>query len=431
MDHGRAPAERLLSLDVPGAPGARPGDHAAGDRVRCMALEAFAPPPQPARGADGERDVRGGHRDAPHRVGADAGGHGRRGGGTAPAGGTFACLLVACGRAARHRVGLRAAPPGRPAHPLEHGVCGGGGVAGAGGGIRRMASMGRCAAAARAEGRCRVLRAEPGAHCQRRLHPGTVASPERRMHGVPPGCVFLVGTQRPCGQQLQQPDVRLQRARDPAPCLRARGQGERRALLRRVPRSRAVLHGCLRECPLRRSAVRRLEGSAGFGQHHLHGLPLDHRRPLHARERRLRDRGERAVSLRRHRQPVPFLGEPPAHQGEACVPQADLSEAGGASQRRVLLHLPQGVPPRGSQRLQVAARPEPLRLLAALQSQRHRRAGLVLAQGARHQLQRLPHAGDGKRRPGRKAARARRRAAAARPPVRGRKYRHGRAQRAA
>ena len=298
-----------------------------------MALEAFAPPSQPARGADGERDVRGGHRDAPHRTGADARGRGGRGGGAAPARGTFACLLDPRGRTARHRVGLRAAPPGRPAHPLEHGARGGRGVAGTGGGFRCVASMGRCAVAARAEGRCRVLRAEPGAYRQRRLHPGTLAPPERRVHGVPPGCVFLVGSQRPRRQQLQQPDVCLQRARDAAPRLRARGQGERRAFLRRVPRSRPVLHGCLRGCPLRRSAVRHFHRSAWFRQHHLHGVPLDHRRPLHARERRLRDRGERAVPLRGNRQPVSRVGESPAHQGQAGVPQADLPQARGASQR--------------------------------------------------------------------------------------------------
>ena len=81
----------------------------------------------------------------------------------------------------------------------------------------------------------------------------------------------------------------------------------------------------------------------------------------------------------------PRLGQPPADQGEARVPQEDLSQT-LAPHAGVLRRLPQGASAAATQRLQVAARPESLRLFPALGRLRPRRRGLLLSGESREQL---------------------------------------------
>ena len=72
---------------------------------------------------------------------------------------------------------------------------------------------------------------------------------------------------------------------------RARRLDPGRPLVRRLPRSGAVLLG-----RIRRPELRRREQPDQPGRHHLHDLPLDHQRQQHPRQRRLHDRGAPALS---------------------------------------------------------------------------------------------------------------------------------------
>ena len=71
-----------------------------------------------------------------------------------------------------------------------------------------------------------------------------------------------------------------------------------RPLVRRLPRPGAVLLG-----RVRRPQLRRREQPDQPGRHHLHDLPRDHQRQQHPRQRRLHDRGARALPVRLQRQP--------------------------------------------------------------------------------------------------------------------------------
>jgi hypothetical protein len=112
---------------------------------------------------------------------------------------------------------------------------GGRGVARARRRLRPLAALGRLPPAAGAARRRGLLRAEPGTDRERGVHPGAIPVDERLLHLVPRGRVPVLGAQRACGEQLQQPALRVQRAGDAAPGLRARGFGEGRPLLRRLP----------------------------------------------------------------------------------------------------------------------------------------------------------------------------------------------------
>ena len=100
--------------------------------------------------------------------------------------------------------------------------------------------------------------------------------------------------------------------------------------------------------------------------HHLHGLPRDHQRQQHPRQRGLHDRGARALSLRLQRQPGPAVDQPHAGEGQARDAQEDVPQAGHQG-RQVLLDLPQGRPALRPEPLQgLRPRPEPLRPVPAL-----------------------------------------------------------------
>jgi hypothetical protein len=110
------------------------------------------------------------------------------------------------------------------------------------------------------------------------------------------------------------------------------------------------------------------------------------------------------------------VGQRAARQGEARLPQEDLPQA-AAQDGGVLRLLPQGAPARGAQRLQVAARPEPLRRVPAERRVGPRHRQLLLPAEGRAELQRLPHAAPGVDRLRRALLRRHRQAEGARPPV--------------
>ncbi len=72
-----------------------------------------------------------------------------------------------------------------------------------------------------------------------------------------------------------------------------------------------------------------------------------------------------ALPVRLQRQPGAAVGQQPARQGQARVPQEDVPQA-VPQDGRVLLHLPQGAPAGGAEPLQVPPRPEPLRHVPAV-----------------------------------------------------------------
>ena len=118
--------------------------------------------------------------------------------------------------------------------------------------------------------------------------------------------------------------------------LEARRLDPGRALVRRLPRSGAVLLG-----RVRRPELRRREQPDQPGRHHLHGLPRDHQRQQHPRQRRLHHRGAPALSLRLQRRPALAMDQQRAREGQARDAQEDLLEAGHQGPQ-VLLDLPQG-----------------------------------------------------------------------------------------
>ena len=69
------------------------------------------------------------------------------------------------------------------------------------------------------------------------------------------------------------------------------------------------------------------------GRDHLHGLPRDHQRQQHPRQRRLHDRGAPALPVRLQRQPGPPVGQQHAGQGQARDAQEDVPEAGHQGRR--------------------------------------------------------------------------------------------------
>ena len=272
---------------------------------------------------------------------------------------------------------------------------------------RRLRSVdGRAAppGSARLEpGRSRVGRAVllpvAGAHLDGGLHPRARAHERRVLRRVSPDRARGLGELGAPLQLVQQPSLPRLDPRDARRAHGARRQRPGRALLCRLPRPRAVL-----QWRVRRSELRRRQRPHGRRRDHLHGLPRDHARQQPARQRRLHDRGARALSVRLQREPGARLDQPTARQGQARVPQEDLPQA-AAQDARVLRWVPQGAPARRAQRVQVAARAEPLRLVPALGRLGARGAELLLPARGRGELQRLPHAADRRRRV-RRAARS-------------------------
>ncbi len=163
---------------------------------------------------------------------------------------------------------------------------------------------------------------------------------------------------------VQQSRLPLLRAQDPRVALERDGNVQAAALLRRLSRPGALL-----QRRLRRSAVRRRQRPDRPGRHHLHRVPRHHPRQQPRGNADYTIEEPHALPLRLQREPAAPVGQPPARQGQAGVPQEDLPQA-AAPGGRVLRHLPQGPPPRGAQRLQVAARPEPLRQLTCCAASR-------------------------------------------------------------
>ena len=162
--------------------------------------------------------------------------------------------------------------------------------------------------------------------------------------------------------------------------------------MRRLPRSGAVF-----QRPLRRSAIRRREGSDGEGGPDVHGLSRHHEREQHARQRRLHHRGAVALSVRVQLAAGAALRQRAARESEAVAAQADLPEAVSPDDR-VLFRLPQGAHPERRDGLQgVPARAESLRQLHPERRVGRRRPQLLLSGESAAGLQRLPHAARGVR----------------------------------
>ena len=91
------------------------------------------------------------------------------------------------------------------------------------------------------------------------------------------------------------------------------------------------------------------------------------------------------------------MGQQPAREGQAGVPQEDVPE-GLPPLGRVLLDLPQGAPAAGAEPLQgIPARAEPLRPVPVERRFGARGAQLLLSAQGGGQLQRLPHAAASRR----------------------------------
>ena len=108
-------------------------------------------------------------------------------------------------------------------------------------------------------------------------------------------------------------------------------------------------------------------------------------------QRRVRDRGIEAVSLRLLAEPRPARRQPPAHPHGAVAAPQDVPETVHVH-ARVLLDLPQGRPHPGPERLPLAARPEPLRHLVRLGRLGPGRA-LLLRPAQAEGMPRLPPSG--------------------------------------
>ncbi len=230
-----------------------------------------------------------------------------------------------------------------------------------------------------------------GPHRDRRLHSRQGARQRRILHEVPRGQLQGLGAQHAPLQLVQQSALPLLGQEHPQGDHGPRRQDQQLALVRRLPRPGDLLLGQLRRSGFRRSDLRDRNRRLGPGGHHLHGLPRHHQRQQRARQRRLHHRRAQPLSLRLQRKPDPSVGQPAAGEGQARVPQKNLPQA-AAQNARLLRQLPQGAPAARAQRLQMAARPEPLRQLPPFGRFRPFRQRLLLPAQGGSELQRLPHA---------------------------------------
>ena len=123
-----------------------------------------------------------------------------------------------------------------------------------------------------AEGGQAVLLPVRGGHGQRQVHPGRDADDGRLLPEVPQGRLRrLVPLVAPLQLVQQQGLPDRASARPARSSLERDGKHPGRALVRGLPRPRAVLLG-----RVRRPQLRRREQPHEPGGHHLHGLPRDH-----------------------------------------------------------------------------------------------------------------------------------------------------------
>ena len=209
-----------------------------------------------------------------------------------------------------------------------------------------------------------VLLSVAGAHLDRQLHPGPGARQRRLLPGVPRRRPRRLGAQRPPLQLVQQPALPVQRAGHAPGDDGARRQRPGLALLRRLPRPGAVLQRRLRrpefddpEYDLASDAT----AQAGITCTVCHASPTSTARaatPTTRSTSRCTTRSPSATTrfLRWvNRQLV--KAKPEFHKATFLKPLHRTTEFCGTCHK---VHLPPG-----AQRLQVAARAEPLRRVLA------------------------------------------------------------------
>ncbi len=153
-------------------------------------------------------------------------------------------ILAARADAARGRRALRAASPGRPADPLGMGEA-------RERGRRRLRRLDGDAAlpgspvvrSQGAQGGQAVLLSFRSDHGQRQVHPGPDLDDGRLLPEMPPGRLQGMVSLGPPLQLVQQPGLPIERARDAPGLDEDRRLDPGRALVCRLPRSRAVLLG--------------------------------------------------------------------------------------------------------------------------------------------------------------------------------------------
>ncbi len=205
-------------------------------------------------------------------------------------------LLGACRRARALRVAVRAAPPGRTAHPLAQRLPyrrprGGGG--------RRAGAVpgSRPARRSRRRQRRRAVCPVTDADRHRRPDPCARADDGRLLRRVSCRCACAMEPQRASLRLVQQPRIPLLGAQHAGcPCRPRRGY-QRRPLLRRLPRSGPA---ALRRP--RRPGLRRCARSHRQGGDHLYRMPCGDFSRQPARQRRLHHRRAAALSLRLQRE---------------------------------------------------------------------------------------------------------------------------------
>ena len=211
------------------------------------------------------------------------------------------------------------------------------------------------------EGRQAVLLSVRGRHGQRQVHPGADADDGRLLPEVPQGRLRRLVPLGAPPQLVQQQGVPDQRPRDAQVALERDGSTQ----------AARWCAGCHDPVPFFSGEFDDpdyddVNNPHQPGGHHLHLLPRDHQRQQHPGQRRLHDRGARALSVRLQRQPGPAVDQQHAGEGQARDAQEDVPQAGHQGPQ-VLLDLPQGRLPVRREPLQgLRPRAEPLRPVPAL-----------------------------------------------------------------
>ena len=349
-------------------------------------VERDQPAQPPGRGR-GSRPVRHHAGAAGDRHPADA--HRRRDHDQGP-GGAARPLLGARHRAAGGGLALRAAPSRRPPHQVEGGAALGGG----GGGVR----AGCCSSSRlRTRGSWNVEGPKSGEQyffpslartATGNFIPSKVLADDRVLPGMPPRRARRLVVERAPLQLVQQPalpasacarrarsrmerDGNVQAARwcagchDPVPFFSGAFDDPKFDDVRTTPTAQAGI-----TCTVCH-AITHVNSTRGNADYTIE-------EPIH-------------YPFAFSENAMLQLGQQPAGQGQAGVPQEDVPQA-APQDGRVLLDLPQGAPAGGAEPLQVPARPEPLRHVPAPRRLGPRRAELLLPAEGEGELHRLPHA---------------------------------------